>query len=194
MQNKKSQETLYTKADWDAAAPLDRLYIHLMQPEDFPLSVSEEIRLEALRETFAVMCSKMSNWRRLKVLRKVFEVSERTILRYMEDAKYLFGDILKTDAQIELVLLKDKYYALAERAELAGDYNTARRCYDSAQAIIKRIQENLPKEKRMFAAVIFTDNPKALTQRSDDAEDIEFEEGDLLELEAVTVPAVPAAD
>lgn len=194
MQSKKLEEKLFTQSDWETAAPLDRLYIHLMQPEEFPLSVAEEIRLEALRETFAVMCSKMSTWRRIKVLRKVFEVSERTIHRYMEDAKYLFGDILKTDAQIELVILKDKYYALAERAELAGDYNTARRCYDSAQAIIKRIQENLPKDKRVFAAVIFTDNPKALTKRSDDAEDIEFEEGGILELEAVTVPAGQAAD
>ena len=168
---------------------MDRLYIHLMQPAEFPISDQEEIRLEALRETWTVMCKKMSTWRRLQVLRKVFEVSERTIYKYMDDAKYLFGDILKTDADLELSLLKDKYYALAEKAEKDGDYDIARRCYDSAQEIIKKIRENQPKQKRVFAAVIFTDDPKALTNRTEDGEYTEFEETGVLELEAIAVPA-----
>lgn len=188
MQNKKlPTPRLFTSEEWEEADPLEKLYIHLMQPDEFPLSASQEVRLETLRQAWAVMCSKMNTWRRIKLIRKVFEVGERTAYRYMEEAQWLFGEVLKTDAEIDLVLLKDKYYSLAERAEMAGDFDTARRCYDSALAIVKRIEENRPKEKKRFATIIFTSNPAALTPRSEDAEDADFEDlpqGRLLEREA----------
>ncbi|MBL7780698.1 MAG: hypothetical protein JNM22_05725 [Saprospiraceae bacterium] len=187
----KKPDRIFTIDDWTEASQLERMYIHLMQPDEFPLNAPDEIRLEALRETWAVMCSKQSMWRRMKVLRKVFQVSERTIQRYMEDAKYLFGDILKTDVDIELAILRDKYFALAERCELAGDYTGAKNNLKAAEEVIEKIEARQPKAKRVYANVIFTDNPKVLTSRIEDAEDVEYvdESADLLELEAIKVPA-----
>lgn len=193
MQKKKSR--VYTEADFAAAEGLDRLYMYLMQPDDFEwLITQQEInKLESLRSTWAIMCSKMSTWRRVKTIIAAMHVSERTAGRWIEEAGKLFGDLLKTDYQIEMTVLRDKYFSLAERAELDGDYDVARRCYDSAAAVMAKMEQSAPKQKRVFAAVVFTNDPKVLTKRTE-PEDVEFEEADILELEATRVPAGDTAD
>lgn len=186
MQRKKSK--IFTEDEFKAAEPLDRLYMYLMQPDDFWLDQREGLKLEALRSTWAIMCSKPSTWRRVKVIMEALHVSEGTARRYIHEAAQLFGDILKTDTDIELRILRDKYLSLAERAELSGEYDVARRCYDSASAMMDKIEARTPVQKRVFAAVVFTNDPKALTSRVD-AEDVAYEESDILELQATPVPA-----
>lgn len=186
MQNKKSK--VFSEAEFEQAEGLDRLYMYLMQPDDFWLDQREGLRLEALRSTWAIMCSKPATWRRVKVIMGALHVSEGTARRYIQDASLLFGDILKTDADIEFRILRDKYLSLAERAELAGEFDVARRCYDSASSMMDKIEARTPVQKRVYAAVVFTNDPKALTSRVD-AEDVEYEESDILELQAAPVPA-----
>jgi hypothetical protein len=187
---------IYSPEDWASADPIERLYIHLLQPTDFPLSYELEEKLIALRGVWAIMCENSRQIVRTRMISALLDVSERTVYRYMEDARYLFGDILMINAELELQLLKERYYALADEAQDAGDIDVAKKCLDSAREILVEQMRNQPKDQAALPPVLWTSDPAALNARNNDAEEIEFTElpaAALLEPEAASVPARPAA-
>ena len=185
---------IYTERDWQAADPLDRLYIHLMEPNRWPLNGMEEERLDRLRKVWAIMCEKATTRERLKLISEQVTVNERTIYRDMDDAKSIFGDILKIDLELELRLAYDRYMELYEKAKDEKDYDTARRCQDSALNVLAQIEAKTPKKGKVYAQILFTNDPAALRPRNEEeGEEIEFDELDgsqsVLEQQAVELPA-----
>lgn len=184
---------IYTERDWQAADPLDRLYIHLLEPQRWPLNNVEEERLERLRKVWAIMCEKATHRERMALISKQVDVTERTIHRDINDATQLFGDILKFDTDLELRLAYDRYMDLYELASKEKDYDTARRCHDSALAVLEKIELRAPKTRKKYAEIVFTSDPAALRARNqEEGEEIEFDEIDgqsILEREAVGIPA-----
>jgi len=191
----KKQRQIFTIDDWKQADRIERIYINLVQRE-FELSYEDEEYLEKLKKVWAILGKTMTKMKQVELIQEFAMVTTRTAFKYIDDAQALFGEILKTDAEIELAALKERYYLLADKAEQLQDYDTARRCMESAQAIIEKIQALNPKKQRVFATVIFTDDPKALTA-THDGDEIEFEElgaQSLLEQQAIAVPSGYAAD
>lgn len=191
----KKQRQIFTTDDWKQADRIERIYINLVQRE-FELSYEDEEYLEKLKKVWAILGKTMTKMKQVELIQDFAMVTTRTAFKYIDDAQALFGEILKTDAEIELAALKERYYLLADKAEQLEDYDTARRCMESAQAIIEKIQALNPKKQRVFATVIFTDDPKALTA-THDGDEIDFEEigsQSLLEQQAIAVPTGSAAD
>ncbi len=184
---------IYSERDWQAADPLDRLYIHLMEPNRWPLNAVEDERLDRLRKVWAIMCEKNTTRERIALISEQVAVTERTVYRDMDDAKSLFGDILKLDLDLELRLAYDRYMELFEKAKQDKDFDTARRCQDSALVVLAQIEAKQPKKGKVYAQIIFTDDPKILTARN--AEEIDFDEmpdhatESVLEREATELPA-----
>jgi cell division protein ZapA (FtsZ GTPase activity inhibitor) len=192
----KKQRQIFTIEDWKEANRLERLYIHLLQPDDFELDYEDEDYLDALKQVWTILGKTMAKMKQVSRIVDLIGVTTRTAFKYIDDAQALFGEILKTDAEMELSVMKERYYRLADKAEKSGDYDTARRCMDSAQTIIEKLEARKPKQQRVFAAVIFTDDPKALTAQHD-GDEIDFEElgaQSLLEQQAIAVPSGVAAD
>ena len=195
MLNRKRKEPLFSRNDWKEADQLGRIYIHLLQPE-FELEYPDEEKLEQLKQVWAILGKTMSKMKQIRRIEEFCGVTTRTAFKFIDEAQQLFGQILKVDSEVELAAMKERYYRLADKAEKEGDYDTARRCIDSAQALIAKIEASQPAQKRVFATVIFTDDPKAL-QAQHDGDEIEFEEIDaesVLEQQAIAVPARIAAD
>ena len=195
MLNRKRKEPLFSRNDWKEADQLGRIYIHLLQPE-FELSCEDEEKLEQLKQVWAILGKTMSKMKQIRRIEDFCGVTTRTAFKFIDEAQQLFGQILKVDSEVELAAMKERYYRLADKAEKDGDYDTARRCMDSAQALIAKIEASQPAQKRIFATVIFTDDPKALTAQHD-GDEIDFEEIDaesVLEQQAIAVPARIAAD
>ena len=185
---------IYNERDWQAADPLDRLYMHLMEPHRWALNNIEEDRLDRLRKVWAIMCEKATTRERIKLISEIVEVTERTVYRDMEDAKGLFGDILKIDIELELRLAYERYMELFEKAKIGEDYDTARRCQDSALMVLAQIEAKTPKKGKVYAQILFTNDPAALRARNqDEGEEIDFDELDgtqsVLEREAVELPS-----
>ena len=185
---------IYTERDWQAADPLDRLYIHLMEPHRWTLNGVEEERLDRLRKVWAIMCEKATTRERITLISELVDVTERTVYRDMDDAKRLFGDILKLDIDLELRLAYDRYMELYEKAKDEKDYDTARRCQDSALVVLAQIEAKAPKKGKVYAQILFTNDPAALRPRNqDEGEEIEYDDLDgtqsVLEREAVELPA-----
>ena len=42
------KEKIYTQKDWEDADPLDKLYMHLMEPQRWELTFEQQERLEQL--------------------------------------------------------------------------------------------------------------------------------------------------
>ncbi len=184
---------IYTPEQWAAADAIDRLYMHLIEPERWVLTQAEDEMLEQLREVWAIICKKSTQRHRIRLISRQISVSERTVLRYIENAQHLFGDMLKVDMDIELSLAYGRYMKLYEKAKKAKDYDAARRCQDSAVIILEKIAARAPVKRKEYTGIIFTDDHTHLQSRLD-AEDAEFqmisdEEARLLEPEAVKVSA-----
>jgi len=61
-------------------------------------------------------------------------------------------------------------------------------------SIRAQIESRQPKKLRLYASLLFTDDPKAITARNADPQDVEFEdlshaEKSILELQTVELPA-----
>lgn len=184
---------IYTEAQWAAADQIDRLYMHLLEPERWILTRTEDEMLEKLRQVWAIVCKKSTQRERIRLISENIAVSEKTVGRYIENATHLFGDLLKVDIDVELALAYDRYMKLYEKAKKTKDFESARRCQDSAVAILEKIASRAPVKKREYAGIVFTDDHTRLRSRLD-AEDADFqmiinEEAHLLESEAVKVPA-----
>lgn len=184
---------IYTDAQWAAADAIDRMYMHLLEPERWILTQAEDEMLEQLRQVWAIICKKSTQRERIRLISEQISVSERTVTRYIENAQHLFGDMLKVDLDIELALAYDRYMKLYEKARKAKDFDAARRCQDSAVIILEKIEARAPVKKKEYTGIIFTDDYQHLQSRLQDAEDADFqilpdEKTRLLEPEAVKVP------
>ena len=189
------KERIYTESDWKEADPMQQIYISLVQPDDFFLNPEQEQKLESLRKVWAILGRNLSTMRRIKRIMAETDCSRRSAFRWIEEAQWLFGDLLKTNLETELAAMKERMYVLGDKASNEGDYETAMRCYNSATAILEKIAALNPPESRQLPTIIFTSNP-AVLKTGHDAETIEFEqvEARLLEREANTVLLEQAAD
>ncbi len=182
------QREYYSEADWENADPIDKLHIHLVDPARFALTYEQDEKLEALRKVWAIMCKKSTNRERIKKISMHIDVTERTVQRYINDAKELFGDILAVDTELEYSLAYERFMRLYDRALDSKDFETARRCQDNALAVLERIEANAPKKKKSYPAITFTSDPIALRARNE-GEFIEHEPVRILEQEAVELLA-----
>lgn len=186
----KPKQRIYTQADWEAADALDRLYMHLMEPERWVLNAYEEDKLDNLNQVWKIIVKKASPRERIRIITHTLNCCDRSAFRYIQDATKLFMETLDLDHDLELRLAYHRFSRLHDEARKAEDWDSARRALDSAMNIRAQIEARQPKQLRMYASLIFTDDPKALTARNSDHTDIEFEdlshaEEGLLELKAV---------
>lgn len=189
----RQKNLIYTESQWAAADPIDRMYMHLMEPDRWELSHQEDDMLEKLRMVWAIICKKSTQRERIRLISEQIVVSERTVVRYIDNAIHLFGDILKVDMDIELSLAYERYMLLFKKATKAKDFDAAKRCQDSAIAILEKIESRAPAVKKTYPAIMFTDDVKYLRSRTDGSEALEFEmipenASSLLEQEADTAP------
>lgn len=191
------KQKIYTEREWKDADPLDRLYIHLMEPERWELTDGEERKLDILNGVWKIVVKRASPRERIRLITKTYDCTERSAHRYIQEATKLFMETLDIDHELELRLAYHRFMKIHERAkandksdETQKALDTARRALESAMKVREQLELRQPKQMRHYAQVLFTDDPKALTARN--AEDVDFEEyaeESILELEAVGIPS-----
>lgn len=173
----RNKQRIYTERQWKEADPVDRMYMHLLEPTRWILSPHEEDRLDRLRKVWAIMCDKATAKERIRLISEIVDVTERTVYRDMQDAANLFGDILKYDIELELRLSYERYMLLFEKAFIGQDYDTARRIQDSALEVLAKLEARTPKKSKKYPEIVFTSDPAALRARNDiEGEEIDFDE------------------
>lgn len=187
-----SRKRIYTQEEWNAADPLDRLYIHMMEPDKWELSDREDQRLEKLEKAWKIMIKKASPRDRIKLVAKALDCSEAYAGLLIKDAGKLFVETLDLDHELELRLAYHRFSKLYDKALDGEDFDAAQRALDRAMAVREKLEARQPKQTRIYAGIVFTDDPKALRARNADAEELEFEllpnaEKNILESEAAGV-------
>jgi hypothetical protein len=176
-----NKKRLFTEAEYSVADPLERIYMHLLQPDELKLNMYDELRLKNLKIAFAIACEEGSHFTRIKKVSEALDVNSRNAQKWIADSLLLFADILKVNKDLEKAVIREKLVKLAEKANERGDYETELKAWQTVTKLFgldKPEPDSKPK-KAKFAQVIFTNNPNALKI---DAEDAEYEEtNDLLE-------------
>lgn len=172
-QNKHPGSRLMRILDWYLDPPTDELAC-MEDPTD-------EARRLLLSQIFSLRVSH-SKLNVKKIICKSANISERQAYKYMQDAETLFGDFVLKEATIKAGrnAQVERYERLAEKAEAAGDIETARKCliridylrgYDQQDTLNP---EELIKQLQM-PAVTLTTNIDALGVKDIDAEELEDE-------------------
>lgn len=174
MSKKRSQVRIYSQNDFRAANRIERIHIHLMFPDDFHLKESEIVHLERCRGAFAVMSDHFDQATRISRIRAIDpdHISIYIACKLMNDAKELFGDIIKVNKKFDRMILREKLIALAKQAEDDKDFAEARRNYMAVMKLdqLHRDDQNVvdPADLQL-PDITFTSDISAIY---DDAEDI----------------------
>ncbi len=177
---------IYTQAEWDAADLHTRLYMHLVEPHRWALDAIEKQRLDELRIAWDAILNYPSIQSRVRNLEETLSVTDKKARLIMKEAVKVFGDIDAIDVRLELSLSYDRYRLLAKKADEEGDYDTARRCEESADKVAIEIEKRKPKIAKQYATIILSDDPVHIRARNDEDGDnipeIEFENVETLHL------------
>jgi len=186
---KRVHSGVFRQSDWDVADMYDRMYMHLVEPLRWDLTEHEALELQKLTSVWRIMMRKTAPRDRIKLIAATVECSDRTAHRLMERANRLFGETLRIDHEMELSIAYHKFMRLHDKAIKHGDFDAARRSLDSAMKVRSEIEARQPKAKKVYAQLIFTDDPGALAPG--EAEELDYEEIEegVLELEAIGVPS-----
>ena len=189
------KKQICSEEDWKQANQLERIFIWIVDSNKFELNNQDEQKYVLLRKIWGILGQTLNKARQVELICDRCGIEEREAYRLIKQAEEIFGKLSEVDEWIEFQSLKQRYYLMADLAEKEGDYETARRCLDSARQIMEQQNAKKPREARVYAQVVFVDNPKAITSQAD-ADDIDYEEIEdgVLEPEATRFSAGPATD
>jgi len=191
------KKQIFTLEDWKQANQLERIFISIVEPKKFDLNHVDEEKFKSLRKVWGILGQTMNKARQIDLIMDRCGVDERLAYKLSKEAEEIFGRLSEVDEWIENQGLKQRLFLLADKAEEDGDYETARKCLESARMILDKQNEKKPRETRVFAQVVFIDDPKAITSTTE-GDDIDYEEipgeESLLEPQAIGVPSGSAAD
>ena len=176
MSTELSKVRVFTDKMFKNATPIERMYIHMMEPERFVLNNTDHVRLEEIKDCFSLVNDKISAAEQIQlILENIRSIetweSANKLLREMET---LFGDVVTRNREYTRTLYINKLRSLAAKAEEDGDIAEARRCIQSAAKLdhmdIPEQQQIDPNQFKV-PEVTFTTDISVL-----DAEVIETEE------------------
>ena len=169
---KRLERRVYSRIQFQRAGRLERLLIHMTEPETHKLSDKETRLLHRLQEVYPLISDSGSRADSIDAIMKEFGCTRAHAATLYEDASELFGQMLQVDKRFDRAVLREQLYKLYEMAEAANDFAEARQCL--AQ-IIKleglNEKEEGPKIKAPeIPKPVFTNDPKALLSASTEEE------------------------
>lgn len=163
--------------DWRRAEKdkdrLDRIYMYMLQPDYFEPYISKYDKqyLGRLTEVHALFREYMSEYKVMKAMIRLFDwVSVPNRCKpYIQDCQRLFGDFQKRSAEFDRMILRERYFKIAERAKAAEDFDTERKCLDSIMKLDGLDKHGVGEEDPQqitIPAITFTTDPVALIEEA----------------------------
>ncbi len=171
-----------SKEEFSGLSKMERLYWHVLFPFEFELTDKEDKYLALMKQVFAVISDELSRSRALQKIDQLAGAEMHPSTRLLNDAEYLFGNMVQTNKNLDRARLWEKYIRLAKKAEKAGDFLTAKFCYDSAakiKGLWKEDGEMFNYKDVQPPDIVFTNDPQALKPANPvpaDDEHLDYEE------------------
>lgn len=175
---KRNNDKIMSLNQFKKAGRLDRLYFHMMQPDQLELNSRESEYLEKLKRVFAIMAIELDTGKVVTKVQNLFPDAGTTrhIYRLINDVKNLFGDVIERNKAFEREVLKAKFIHVAKKASKEKDLETERRCYLNIMRLMGLDEQDgngFNPEDIELPDLHFTDNPKAIAGEFDEFEEIE---------------------
>jgi len=168
-----SKVRVFTDAAFKNAGKVERMYIHMMNPEFFMLTDTEASRLEQLKDCFALVNHTVSPTEQIRlILETIREIDSWEMANKLKnEMEQLFGDIVTRNRDYTRTLYINKLRELSVLAERDEDYAEARRCIVAAA---KLDHMDLPEQQKFDPEM--NKIPKAIF--TNDISDLEIEEAE----------------
>lgn len=175
MSKKLLNSRLYKQSDWKSASRLERIYIHLMQPEDFALSEKDEDYHEDLKVIFVIIQDELNSSAAIPKIRDVLPNigSDARLYRMISDCKELYGNIVDSNKKFDRYVVGQKFIEIYKKALEAKEIDVARLAlYNYTKLMgLDQPDEGFDPESINLPTIVFSDDPKLLN-----AEDVEYED------------------
>lgn len=167
MRSKKSKIALFTNEQFKKASRIERMHMHLLDPDRFYLPDEDFHYLEKLKLAFAVISNTLSRTEALKKIEAVLniDIRKQDAYKYYNDSRELFGNIIKSNKDFDRLVLREKLVILANTAEAMMNIEEARKCYEAIMkldALDKHGESDFNPEDFQFPTIIFSDDPSLL--------------------------------
>jgi len=167
-----SIKKLFDGVDFKSADRIQRMYMHLMAPEQFDLRDSEDKYLDDMKKAWSLMTEDFRTQRESRKL--IMElIPGRNVSKLIRDTEALFGKLEKVNIDTQASIYRTKLIMLARKAEQNDDIEEARKCIEALMKLDGIDgKNNLEKIPTTLPQLELTTDPKALTENieADDAE------------------------
>lgn len=152
--SKKKKIEVYSLADFNKATRLDRIRMHMIEPERFQLDYDDQDYYEGMQKAYHMVFDNMRESQAVKMIQNEITGFETwyKAKRLLSDVQLLFGEFVEKNRDLRRAILVEKLYRMAEKAE--------------QRAIFTDIDENgieteyADKEWIELAAKLYTDAAK----------------------------------
>lgn len=156
---------VYTEQDFLQADRMDKIFMHILFPDQFNLNKTDSEYLELLQDAYRLVRKELSDHAVLRLVEEAYpEISKYRRHKLINDVKRLWGNIVHRNKEYDRLVLRERLVKLANRARKAGDLQEERR---ALQAIIRMdgldvhdVEKFNPADIQL-PTVIFTADPKA---------------------------------
>jgi hypothetical protein len=124
---------VFTQGEFDRSGRLERLLIHMLDPQ-FHLNPTEERQLSELTRVYELIGDKISRAESIQAIINDFQCTRAHAANLFADSSRLYGQMLRVDKKYDRAVIREKLARLAEKAETADDLAESRKCYE---AIVK---------------------------------------------------------
>lgn len=154
---------VFTQGEFDRSGRLERLYIHMLDPQ-FHLNDTEERLLSDLKRVFELISDKVSRADGIQAIMGDFGCTRAHAANLFAEASDLFGRMLQVNKKYDRAVIREKLAKLSEKAEMNEEYGEARKCLEAIVKLDNLFdQEEAPVQERQEPAqVFFTNDPKVL--------------------------------
>lgn len=172
---------IYTESDFkNASTRLERIYMKMIQPNDFFLNNDEHIYYELLKKAWALLDVYPSIRKAAAVLAENAHISQYKAMIAVKDSQELLGPLLQVNKDYERAIIAARAEELYKLAIDAEDYNAAARALTAktkALRLDKMDAADFHFDDLKLPDVEFTSDPKALDEGNiEDAQIIDEEE------------------
>lgn len=167
---RKYNKRLFTEKEFREASQIERMHMHLLEPDKWVLTETDAEKLVKLRGVWKIIMANLRPMNRIMAIVEGYSCTERYARELITEAGELFMVTIDFDAELERLITRDRYLKIHEKASKDGDYETAMKALEKADSILKEIEISKPKTQKVYAMITPTTDPTALELPTGDDE------------------------
>ena len=169
----KQLQRVYNQHDWDTATRLEKILIHVIEPDLFPLSARDDKHYQRMQRCYTIMLSTFSETSRMALLRKEFHnMNSRAIGQLKNDVMTFYDKFDEQTKKFNWTLQHERILKHLELAIEENDLQSVGKFESILQKMRAEMPEDIIEEEELIPDFEFTTDPRYL----EGDQEIDYEE------------------